>query len=114
MASDIVIILLIVSISLNMLVIPNLVINKANNIALTDSLNNLLSNQQKLLSTAYLATSSNNLLIENQKQFIPAIPTIHHTLANIEHMVNQTTPILIKFGQLEIHNITSITPHHGG
>jgi hypothetical protein len=98
LAETIVIVLLIVIIGLSILVIPNLIINKVNNIVLTDDLNGLISNQAKLLSSNYLATSSNNLLIQNQKQFVPAIPTIHTTLSHVEKILNATEPIILRLG----------------
>jgi len=104
-------VVLISTMSIIVICVYTTIVTHESNIILKDNFDVLLSNQQKLLSTTYLATSSNNLLIENQKQFIPAIPTIHHTLANIERMINQTQPILIKFGQIEFHNISSISNH---
>jgi hypothetical protein len=82
------------------------------NVTLKNDLDGLIQSQQKLLASNYLAASSNNLLIQNQKQFIPAIPTIHTTLAHVDSTLNQTAPILFKLGQIEayyaqMHNQTT-------
>ena len=77
------------------------VVSYQNNAALKTDLDSLVQSQQKLLSTNYLATSSNNLLVQNQKQFVPAIPTIHTTLAHVEKILNETKPIIVRLGQLE-------------
>lgn len=91
-----VLVIVVIAISFDCVVVSN-----QNNLAIKSDLDSLVQNQQKLLATNYLATSSNNLLIENQKQFVPAIPTIHHTLANVEKILNDTKPIIVKLGHIE-------------
>lgn len=83
--------LLIINIGLSLIIVPNLAISKQNNEAITGTLSALLANQQRMLANQYLTTSSNALLVTNQKNAL-IIAQEQHNLAT--QQLNQTNRLL--------------------
>lgn len=87
----IIITLLIVNIGLSLIIVPDIVLSKQNNEAITGTLSSLLANQQKLAADDDLLATSNNNLITNQKTAL-AIAQEQHNLATKQ--LNQTNALL--------------------
>jgi uncharacterized lipoprotein YehR (DUF1307 family) len=83
--------LLLISIGLSVIIVPDIIISKQNNIALTETLSQLLANEQKIISGAYLSSSSNSALVNNQKNMLNLLGEEHNITSK---QLNQTDILL--------------------